>query len=55
MAHWVMSLRTGSGGALRYIMLRNGVVCITIVVAYIPATAAAAMGAMCAVSRPPKV
>ena len=46
-----MRIRAGSGGVLRRIMARDGTTCITMVVVYIPATAAATMGAMCAVSR----
>ena len=46
-----MRLRTGTGGALRRTLVRYGTAWITMVVAYIPATTAATMGAMCGVSQ----
>ena len=45
----------GSGGAILRIMMRYGTSCVTMVVALIPATAAAAMGSTSAVSRPPSM
>ena len=46
----------GSGGAILCIMVRFGISCITMVVAYIPAAAAAAaMGTTCGVFRPPSM
>ncbi|MBR3252733.1 hypothetical protein IKF84_01535 [Candidatus Saccharibacteria bacterium] len=45
-----MSLRTGTGGAVLRIMVRFGTTWLTMVVAYIPATSAAAsMGSTCGV------
>ena len=46
-----LRIRTGSGGALRHIMVLCVTACITMVVAYIPAATAAALGSMCGVSR----
>ena len=46
-----MSLRTGSGGGVRPIMVLDSTTWITMIVAYIPATAPAPMGSMCGVSR----
>ena len=51
MVRRTMRLRTGSGGAVLRIMVRLGTSCFTMVVAYIPTTAPAAMGAIFAVSR----
>ena len=47
MALCIMRLRAGTGGVVLRIMVRNGTSCITMVVAYLPATVAAAMGTMC--------
>ena len=52
MVRCTVRIRAGSGGALQHIMLRNGTVCVTMVVAYIPATTAANMGTMCGVCSP---
>ena len=49
-----MGIRAGSGGALRRIVARDGTTWVTMVVAYIPTTAAAALGSMCGVCRPLK-
>ena len=43
MVRCTVSLRTGSGGAVLRIVVRGGTTCFTIVVAYIPTTAAATM------------
>ena len=50
-----MNLRTGTGGVVRRIVVRDGTSCITIIVAYIPVPGIAAMASTSAVSRPPKV
>ena len=44
---YMMRLRAGAGGAVLRIMVRYGTACITMVVAYIPATTAATVGSMC--------
>ena len=56
MVRCAMSLGTGSGGAVLRIVVRGGTTCITMVVAYIPTTAASAsLGTTCGVSRPPSM
>ena len=47
MVLYTMRLRTGTGGALRHIMARDGTTWVTMVVAYIPATTTATLGSMC--------
>ncbi len=47
MVRCTRSLRTGTGGVVLRIVVRGGINCITMVVAYIPAPTAAAMGSTC--------
>ena len=49
MARRNMSLRAGTGGAVLRMMVRIGTTCVTMVVAYLPATTAATMGSTSAV------
>ena len=47
MVRWTVSLRAGTGGAVLRLMVRNGTSCITMVVAYLPATSTATLGSTC--------
>ena len=51
MVRCTMRLRTGAGGALLPIVVRDGTTWFTMVVAYIPAATAAALGSTCGVCR----
>ena len=55
MVRCTLSLRTGSGGAVLCLMVRNGTTWLTMVVAYIPTTPAATMGSTCGAFRPPSM
>ncbi len=55
MVRCALSLRAGTGGAVLPIMVRGGTICVTMVVAYIPAAAAATLGSTCGVFKPPSM
>ena len=47
MVRWTLRLSTGTGGGVRCIMVLDGTTWVTMVVAYIPTSTAAAVGTMC--------